>query len=305
MRRGLRWLLAQQQPDGFYGDASMGGRPHLLVEGGPRQGRLYNHACASMAVIEAYGMTHDAAYLESARRALDLIESRRWPYFGWGYGTLIGREARIGEEIDVSMNSSVTCWMMLPVCAARSIDVMSMRAGLAPRLGNRRASIAGGFAWLNKCTDHFKGRTGYARQGAHGGSRMADVKPMSSEFESSLSAVAALLRLLDGTDGWFEPTDSLELCTQTLPAWNRSRSEVDFLAWHFTAQAAVLLKGNTGKKWERELIKVLADGQRQDGEVCESLGSWDPVDAWSTEGGRVYATAINALTLLAPRRLPR
>jgi hypothetical protein len=26
-------------------------------------------------------------------------------------------------------------------------------------------------------------------------------------------------------------------------------------------------------------------------------GSWEPVDRWSCEGGRVYATAINALTL--------
>ena len=26
-------------------------------------------------------------------------------------------------------------------------------------------------------------------------------------------------------------------------------------------------------------------------------GSWDPVDRWGFEGGRVYATAINALTL--------
>jgi hypothetical protein len=27
-------------------------------------------------------------------------------------------------------------------------------------------------------------------------------------------------------------------------------------------------------------------------------GSWEPVDRWSTDGGRVYATAINVLTLL-------
>ena len=26
-------------------------------------------------------------------------------------------------------------------------------------------------------------------------------------------------------------------------------------------------------------------------------GSWEPVSRWSCEGGRVYATAINALTL--------
>ena len=28
-----------------------------------------------------------------------------------------------------------------------------------------------------------------------------------------------------------------------------------------------------------------------------SCGSWEPIDRWGGEGGRVYATAINALTL--------
>jgi hypothetical protein len=43
---------------------------------------------------------------------------------------------------------------------------------------------------------------------------------------------------------------------------------------------------------------VLGRAQRQGG--CGE-GSWDPVDKWGSEGGRVYATAINVLTLSLAR----
>jgi hypothetical protein len=36
--------------------------------------------------------------------------------------------------------------------------------------------------------------------------------------------------------------------------------------------------------------------QRKYADGC-GCGSWDPVDRWGAEGGRVYATAMNALTL--------
>jgi hypothetical protein len=36
--------------------------------------------------------------------------------------------------------------------------------------------------------------------------------------------------------------------------------------------------------------------QRMDPTDCRR-GSWDPVDPWSADGGRVYATAVNTLCL--------
>jgi len=45
------------------------------------------------------------------------------------------------------------------------------------------------------------------------------------------------------------------------------------------------------------MIDCLTGLQRlEDRDACV-YGSWDPIDAWGTAGGRVYATAINALTL--------
>jgi hypothetical protein len=39
---------------------------------------------------------------------------------------------------------------------------------------------------------------------------------------------------------------------------------------------------------------ALVPTQKREG--CEN-GSWDPIGAWGTAGGRVYATAINCLSL--------
>ena len=53
------------------------------------------------------------------------------------------------------------------------------------------------------------------------------------------------------------------------------------------------------------MSKTLFDNQRgwrpeDKGSTKETLdehGSWDSVDAWGNAGGRVYATAINCLTI--------
>ena len=37
--------------------------------------------------------------------------------------------------------------------------------------------------------------------------------------------------------------------------------------------------------------------QRKDGTYCAFKGSWDPLDPWSPEGGRVYSTAILTMCL--------
>jgi hypothetical protein len=42
--------------------------------------------------------------------------------------------------------------------------------------------------------------------------------------------------------------------------------------------------------------ELLVGRQRRFNEGCLA-GSWDPADKWGAEGGRIYATAANLLTL--------
>jgi hypothetical protein len=56
------------------------------------------------------------------------------------------------------------------------------------------------------------------------------------------------------------------------------------------------------------MIKALLGSQRKldlkDGTTCED-GSWDPIDEWGTAGGRVYSTALGAMTFEVYYRFTR
>jgi len=58
-----------------------------------------------------------------------------------------------------------------------------------------------------------------------------------------------------------------------------------------------------GLTWEQwRTLDAVVKTQRADGNFA---GSWDPDDAWGTEGGRVYSTAMLVLTLEANYRYAR
>jgi hypothetical protein len=82
-----------------------------------------------------------------------------------------------------------------------------------------------------------------------------------------------------------------------LPVWNGSGSSVDFSAW-FAGTRALAAYGDAELRtaWNSAARRVLLSHQRKYADGC-GCGSWDPVDRWGIEGGRVYATALNALTL--------
>jgi len=87
-----------------------------------------------------------------------------------------------------------------------------------------------------------------------------------------------------------------------LPAWTDGRDRcADFCYWYFGLRAlsSDTDAGPTRKWWSSRLRSLLAERQRKyaAGENPCLWGSWDPADRWGREGGRVYATAINVLTL--------
>ncbi len=83
-----------------------------------------------------------------------------------------------------------------------------------------------------------------------------------------------------------------------LPAWDAGRRTIDFYYWYYASLALWQHDGPEGPAWKafNESMKTaLVPFQERDG--CRT-GSWDPaVDRWGSVGGRVYATAINVLTL--------
>ncbi len=94
--RGLEWLLAQQ--DRASGD---------LRGPNPQQNAMYDHGIASLAVVEAYGVTKDNALRTRAIAALEFITDSQHAEGGWRY--------QPGERGDLS----VTGWYLMALASAK------------------------------------------------------------------------------------------------------------------------------------------------------------------------------------------
>jgi hypothetical protein len=64
--------------------------------------------------------------------------------------------------------------------------------------------------------------------------------------------------------------------------------------WYYGTLAMYQLRGDYWKKWNAALQKTLLDRQIKDGPLA---GAWDTDTVWGGYGGRIYTTAIAALSL--------
>ncbi|MCA8920744.1 MAG: hypothetical protein KDD82_02980 [Planctomycetes bacterium] len=259
--RGLRWLLAQQRSDG-----SIGYTPGV-------EGTLYNHAIATMLLCDALATSTDARRLrEPARRALRLVVAAQNPGFGWKY------EPRSGHN-----DTSVTGWMLL-----------ALKSGRAAGLEVPEEAFTQGLAWIDAATDG-QGNTGY--EGPGGGCAMLPVNEGRYDAVPTMTAVGVVSRIFAGqkTSADLVRKGSRHLLAE-LPQWPEPQStqKVNFYYWYYATYALFQLDGKPWQDWNAAMKQALVPRQRVGG--IED-GSWDPVGEWCVAGGRVYATAINALTL--------
>ncbi|HZN40815.1 MAG TPA: prenyltransferase/squalene oxidase repeat-containing protein [Planctomycetota bacterium] len=137
---------------------------------------------------------------------------------------------------------------------------------------------------------------------ALGGGRM-DLEPTLSAMERGdlampSPALEATLRIYaqrgPKTDARLvELMDSLG---KQVPRWRDGpdATGMDFLDWHSGTFAMIGAGDTAWVKWYQSLREALVVHQRTDG---AHAGSWDPVDRNGKQGGRVYATAVNVLSL--------
>ncbi len=122
-----------------------------------------------------------------------------------------------------------------------------------------------------------------------------------------MTAVCILLRVFLGESPGSRPEilRGADLCSKLLPTWNPHDGSIDMYYWFYGTLAMFQVGGEQWKRWDEALKKAVVDSQRQDGEYCAYKGSWDPVDPWGPDGGRVYSTAILALCLEGGYRYER
>jgi hypothetical protein len=260
VKRGLQWLASRQDPEGCVG------------ERGPKY--LYNHTIAALTLSEAYGMTNAPVLLEPAQKAINFIVAAQNPGKGWRYS------ARGGDN-----DTSVTGWA-----------VMALKSAELSGLHFPASATAGAVAWLDEATE----RNGYYRVGyTQAGTGKVYVPGKNEQFEhhESMSAVAVMSKIFINKKKDATLT-SVNLLVSDLPAWKPGK--VDFYYWYYTSLALFQYDGPKGpfwSKWNEPMKNAIVPHQKTAKSGCEN-GSWDPsADRWGFEGGRVYAAAINALTL--------
>jgi hypothetical protein len=271
VRDGLRWLKDAQDAEGCFGERV-------------GQGFLYDHACATLAMAEAFGMTQSKPLREPAQRAIRFVLQSQNAYAAWRYAS----------PADGDNDTSVTGWMGMALKSAKmaglTIDDQALENALA---------------WVDEMTDPASGRTGYTDRGGFP-SRLAQLAARyPPELSESMTAVGVLLRVFGGRTRERDPLidRGADRMSARLPLWSPDTGHVDFYYWYYGTLAMYQVGGARWDRWNEAIRKAIIDHQRLDPGACEH-GSWDPIDPWSASGGRVYATALNCLSMEVYYRYP-
>jgi len=261
VRNALKFLKNAQDAEGCFGSRTSA---HFT----------YNHAIATLAMVEAYGLTQSPLFKSSAQNGVNFIEQCRNPGLGWRYGVR-------PQDND----TSITGWMVLALKSARS-------AGLEVP----DEAFRGAVAWLDRVTDPETGRAGYTARGNGPCRPVEKMDAFPSNASESLTAIAVLSRIFCGAPAG-DPMvrKGADVCLAVLPRHDENAGTVDFTYWHFGTLAMFQVGGDAWAAWQEPMKSALAGSQRK--EEGHARGSWDPKDPWAGEGGRVYSTALAVLCL--------
>jgi hypothetical protein len=271
VKSGLKWLRDVQDSEGCFGPRTS-------------QHFLYNHACATLAMTEAFGMTGSSAFKAPAQNGIGFILKAKNPYLAWRYNF----------PADGDNDTSVTGWM-----------VMALKSAKLSGLDIETSAVKDAIAWVEKMTEPEFGRTGYQQRGGPPARTNEAAAKFPNSKSEAMTAVGLTVRIFGGHDIKSDEMigKGADLLAKCLPKWDVDQGTIDFYYWYYGSLAMFQVGGERWNKWNAAMKTSLLDHQRLEKDRCE-YGSWDPIDPWSGEGGRVYATAINCLTMEVYYRYP-
>jgi hypothetical protein len=263
IQKGIKWITEQQQENGLLGTNSS-------------QAFVYNHAIATVALCEAYGLSQHRPLKKPAQNAINYIVNARNPYGVWRY-----------QPRENDGDTSITGWMVQALLSAKEFELAVDDAALKTAL-----------VFFDSVTDPGTGAAGYTKAG-EGSSRNASMldKFPASKTES-LTGVVLLCRYLmhqDPKDTPIMKKSAATIMTKP-PTWNEADGSIDMYYWYYASYAMYQVGGKDWDLWAKKLTDAAVKTQKRDGNL---KGSWDPVDPWGEDGGRVYSTAIMVLCLEA------
>jgi hypothetical protein len=259
VRRATRWLVAQQKPNGFFGDDPGGGRGETVP--GNMAG-MYGHAMATFALAEAYAMSRehkDSRLLRAAvEKGIAFILSAQLDDGGWRY---FQYQTQGGDM-------SIFGWQLMALKSAQLGGVP-----IPPRVRDRMVDF------LKKNS-----------RGDHGG---LGAYRTTSPTTPAMTAEALYCRQILGAGR--DSASSKEAVEYLLSFRNLpTRQKLDLYYWYYGTLAMFQYGGDEWQRWNARVRDLLISEQVKEGEYA---GSWEPRDPWSGYGGRIYATAIATLSL--------
>ena len=259
VRKGLDWILANQDPEGCIGSRL-------------EQKFMYNHLICSLPLLEALRLTGAPELRAPAQRAVDFTVGAQNPGLAWRYST------RSNDN-----DSSVAGW------AVKVLHLAELCG-----LSYPTSSTSGTRAWFARVTDEF-GRVGYTKKNT--GKVFVPGLNESFNHHETLAAIGMIVKVyIEKNTTHPVHAKAMKLLLKDKPWWGSKST--DFYYWYYGSEAIYLVEGASGanwRVWNTAMKSALLNAQSK-ATGCRA-GSWEPVGRWSGEGGRVYGTAMNVLTL--------
>ncbi|MCR4316366.1 MAG: hypothetical protein NUW37_08465 [Planctomycetes bacterium] len=244
-------------------------------EDGEDQLQMYNHAIATLAVIEAYAMTKDQNLLRPINAALALIFESQQSCGGWDYLSTFtyGRG-----------DLSITGWI-----------VMVLKDALSARLHVPAQVLRKTSMFIDNVRQP-DGRFNYANINS-------PVIGSRDRKGAGMTAVGMLCDLYLGKPRTSdEMKKSADYLKRNLPRWDlleadRTTDEKmhTFYYWYYGALSMFQMGGESWVLYNEAMSSELLGHQRTEGHLA---GSFDPVDwQWGDIAGRIYSTAFSVLCL--------
>ncbi|MCE9583372.1 MAG: HEAT repeat domain-containing protein [Planctomycetes bacterium] len=267
--KALLFLCKSQRADGCVATANY-----------ENERAMYSHGMAGIALVEAYSLTHDPRLRAHAQLAVNFTCAAQQGNGGWDYGsTPSGRG-----------DTSVTSW-----------QVMLLRSARAAGLGVPRKTWEMARAYMETVTDRKTGEIAYEIEGPNLGTTpgcnamvaagwvtraylgIADDHPTQEKFAAAIRAVP--------------PRFDKEWGACLHWSMLADRKATGHWTLYYTYYATLAMFHHGGEDWEKwnaKMREVTLGAQRTGG---HEKGSWDPVTADASFGGRVYATAMSVMNL--------
>ncbi len=286
----LRALIAAQDAQGCFGSRTVAHCP-------------YNHALATMAVAEAYWLSRDPELRPAVENARDFalachlsrVQTLEDYKLGWRYAGVRG-----------DCDSSATAYLLIALATTRLSGVP-----VDDKVFDRADE------WYSRMrTLDPPGRIGYTRRGGpdarfgHDYHAFTTDEPanmlagVAERYPTKFSRSSTATSLLAWTLSLGDPQAVRWMAKELDGALPPTPSEAGYVDLHTALYGLVVLaQHRPNGKWTKAVRTALIETQIADG---DHAGSWPPeIDPWGEAGGRVYVTAMGALAIQAPTRLPK